>query len=113
MSLGYSKTTLALLFSAVVLLAGCATPVANYQPVTIDVSEPPLNSMTVKQVGDEMVRQGKYREHDALHVQAPPYTVHAGYFLKMGEDQGGEFYRIGGAGEESGFVEKSPILKKD
>jgi len=108
------KVALASCLSAVVLLSGCATPVVNYQPVTTNVSEPPLNSVTVKQVGDEMLRQGKYREHDALHVQTPlkpawAYTVHPGYFLKMGEDQGGEFYRIGGAGEESGFVEKSPI----
>lgn len=108
------KTSLASVLSVVALLTGCATPVVNYQPVTTDVSEPPLNSVTVKHVGDEMLRQGKYREHDALHVQSRlqpvwAYTVHPGYFLKMGEDQGGEFYRIGGAGEESGFLEKSPL----
>lgn len=103
-----------LLLSCMLLLTGCATPSINYQPLTIDVSEPPLNAVVTKHVGDEMLRQGKYREHDALQVemQLKPvwsYTVYPGYFLKIGQDQVGDFYRIGGAGEESGYVEKSAL----
>ncbi len=96
------------------IIGGCATPKSNYQPVTINISEPPINSVNVSQVGDEMLKQGKYREHDALRVDSPlkphwAYTVHPGYFLKMGDDESGEFYRIGGAGEDSGYVEKFAI----
>jgi hypothetical protein len=101
-----------LLIIASVVLAGCAAPKVNYQPVTNNISEPPLNSINEKYIGDELLRQGKYREHDAIHVTVPTkaswaYTVHPGYFLKMGEDEVAEYYRIGGAGEESGFIEKS------
>ncbi|MDZ7585707.1 MAG: hypothetical protein U0938_12890 [Thiobacillus sp.] len=93
------------------IIGGCATPKANYQPVTVNISEPPINSVNVSLVGDEILKQGKYREHEALRVdsQLKPhwaYTVHPGHFLKMGEDESGEFYRIGGAGEDSGYVEK-------
>ncbi len=104
------------IFSVLMLgiVTGCATPKANYQPVTIDISEPPINSVNVSRVGDEMLKQGKYREHDALYVhsQVKPhwaYTVHPGYFLKSGEDGDNEFYRIGGAGEDSGYVEKAAL----
>jgi len=95
-------------------LTGCAAPVVNYQPQTQNISEPPLNSTNEKQIGDELLRQGKYREHDAIRVTTPvkaswAYTIHPGYFLKMGEDKDAEYYRIGGAGEDSGFVEKSAI----
>ena len=96
------------------ILTGCAVPKVNYQPVTNNISEPPLNSINEKQIGDELLRQGKYREHDAVYVTTPlklswAYTVHPGYFLKMGEDEVAEYYRIGGAGEESGFIEKAAI----
>jgi hypothetical protein len=94
-----------------VALGGCAVPQVNYQSVTTNISEPPLNSINEKQLGDELLRQGKYREHDAIVVQSNykvgfAYTIHPGYFLKIGEDAETEHYRIGGAGEESGFVEK-------
>jgi len=95
-------------------LTACASPTHNYQAVTTSISEPPLNSVNTKQVGDEMLKQGKYREHEAIYVTTPikphwAYTVHPGYFLKSGEDQSGEFYRVGGAGEDSGYIEKSAI----
>jgi hypothetical protein len=108
------------------VLTACATPKHNYQAATTNISEPPLNSINTKQVGDEMLKQGKFREHDALYVtsQLKPhwaYTVFPGYYLKSGEDESNEHYRIGGAGEESGYIEKaaladsykSLLLKKD
>lgn len=96
------------------LLNACAVPKHNYQAVTMNISEPPINSINTKQVGDEMLRQGKYREHDAIYVTTSlkphwAYTIHPGYYLKTGEDDSSEFYRIGGAGEESGYVEKAAI----
>ena len=108
------------------LISGCAVPKNNYQPVAISISDPPLGSVNIKRVGDEMLRQGRYREHDALHVQAVlkphwAYTVYPGYFLKSGEDDSGHYFRIGYAGEDSGYVEKalladpyqSLMVKKD
>lgn len=96
------------------LLAACATPKNNYQAITLSISEPPLNSVNTKEVGDEMLKQGKYREHDAIYVTTEikphwAYTVYPGYFLKSGEDGSNEYYRIGGAGEESGYVEKAAV----
>jgi len=55
--------------SAVVLI-GCAAPKHNYAPETINISEPPIGSIAEKQVGEEMLQQGRYREHDALHVHS-------------------------------------------
>lgn len=96
------------------LLSACATPKHNYHAVTMNISEPPISSVNTKQVGDEMLKQGKYREHDAIYVTTAikphwAYTVHPGYFLKTGEDESNEYYRIGGAGEESGYVEKAAL----
>ena len=100
--------------TGLVILTGCAAPVVNYQPQTQNISEPPLNSTNEKQVGDELLRQGKFREHDAVHVTSIvkisfAYTIYPGYFLKIGEDKENEYYRIGGAGEDSGYVEKHAI----
>lgn len=97
-----------------ILLTGCAAPKHNYTPKTTDVSEPPIGVVVERQVGDEMLHQGRYREHDALHVLAAvkpawAYTVMPGYFLKTGADDNGEFYRIGGAGDESGYVQKAAL----
>jgi hypothetical protein len=108
----YSKVLVCVALAG--LFSGCATPTHNYQPVTMNISEPPINSVNIKQVGDEMLKQGKYREHDALYVQSElkvdwAYTVYPGYFLKTGDDAEGEYYRIGGAGENSGYVEKAAI----
>lgn len=96
-----------------IVLVGCAAPKHNYAPETINISEPPIGSIAEKQVGEEMLQQGRYREHDALQVHAPlkrgwTYTIIPGYFLKTGSDKEGDFYRIGGAGEEAGRVEKTP-----
>lgn len=102
----------AFLFAAV--LSGCAAPKHNYMPQTTDVSEPPIGIVVERQVGDEMLHQGRYREHDALHVLVAlkpvwAYTIMPGYFLKTGSDDNGDFYRIGGAGDESGYVQKAAL----
>lgn len=95
-------------------LAGCSTPALNYQPQTTRISEPPLGSTNEKQVGEELLKQGKYSEHDALNVLTIvkphwAYTVHPGYFLKSGENKDGVFYRIGGPQSNAGFIDKSTI----
>jgi hypothetical protein len=96
-----------------VLLAGCASTKVNYQPETINISEPPIGVVIEKRVGDEMVRQGRFREHEVLLVNTIvkphwAYTVHPGYFLKIGEDDSSVYYRVG-AGDEAGFIEKSAL----
>lgn len=99
---------------SIAVLAGCTVPKHNYMPTLTDVSEPAIGATVSRQVGDEMLQQGRYREHDALQVHAPikiswAYTVMPGYFLKTGTDKQGDFYRIGGGGDESGYIQKASL----
>lgn len=92
----------------IVFVAGCATPKANYSPVSQAISEPPLDSINTISVGDIMLRQGEYTEHEAVFVpqsiNAGAYTIQPGHYLKTGEDGGTEFFYPGGA--EPGRVDK-------
>lgn len=89
-----------LLLAAVSLLHhGCATPQYNYQPTATEISFPALEKEVVAQVGEEMVRQGKYIERDAINLAEPikigllaGYVLGAGDYLKTGEDKDSEFY---------------------
>ena len=99
--------------TAVSLLAACASPKYNYKPVTTAISEPPIDSVTIVQVGDTMLRQGKYSEHDAIYLtrEADPswaYTLYPGYYLKQGEDDTAEYYFPGG-GDDSGRIHKAAL----
>jgi len=101
------------LFVCVALLAACASPKYNYMPVTTAISEPPIDSVSSAQVGDTMLRQGKYQEFDTIYLtrQADPswaYTLYPGYYLKQGEDETAEYYYPGG-GEDSGRVVKAAL----
>lgn len=100
--------------AVIALLTGCAAPANNYQPKTTLISEPSLGSTVERQLGEELLNQGKYTEHDALRVQSPikphwAYTVYPGYFLKSGENEDGDFYRLGGIGEGAGYIDKSAV----
>ncbi|MHB8139383.1 MAG: hypothetical protein ACYDGO_13495 [Smithellaceae bacterium] len=97
------------------LLSGCAAPKYNYMPDSRHISEPPLNTITIVQVGDEMARQGKVTEHDAIHVKTPlkvgafsAYTIMPGNFKKTGEDEEAEYYMTY-EGNDSGSVAKNPL----
>lgn len=95
------------------VLTGCAAPKYNYAPRSVAISEPPIGSTTSVRIGDTMLRQGKFREHDALYLRAAreiswAYTLHAGYYLKDGEDDSAEFYSPS-RGEEGGRVQKAAI----
>ncbi len=92
-------------------LAGCASPKYNYSPNSIAISEPPIGSVTMSRIGDTMLRQGKYREHDALNLRAIreiswAYTLHPGYYLKDGEDEISEYYSPART-EDGGRIEKA------
>lgn len=94
-------------------LAGCASPKYNYAPSSIAISEPPLGTVSISRIGDTMLRQGKYREHDALNLRAIreiswAYTLHPGYYLKDGEDEAAEYYSPART-EDGGRIEKAMI----
>ncbi len=93
-----------------VLLTACATPDFNYTPQTTQVSEPPLDSINTAYVGDVLLRQGIYAEHDAIYVSSkidvPYYDILPGYYLKRGEDKKTETYLPSG-GDDSGDVVNS------
>ncbi len=105
------KNHIAWMTIAILLLSGCAIPKANYAPSTVSISEPSLGSVNSTLVGDNMLRQGEYTEHDAILVtqqlSAGAYTVFPGHYLKMGEDESTEFYMPGG--DQPGRVEKLPF----
>jgi hypothetical protein len=97
---------------AVLLLAGCAKPKYNYTALETSASEPRISSVNTSYVGDIMLRQGKYKEHDSIYVTKKidvmwAYSLMPGYYLKQGEDDVGEFYYPGG--DEPGHVDKAMI----
>ena len=102
-----------LALAVIVMLAGCATPTYNYQPKSVDISEPPIGAVASVRIGDVMLRQGKYREHEALQLNATAsvgfaYTLYPGYYLKTGEDAEAEFF-FPGREDNGGRVEKTPF----
>jgi hypothetical protein len=97
----------------IVCLAGCSAPKYNYAPTSIDISEPPIGSVSQISIGDIMLRQGTFREHDAIYLRAPreidwAYTLHPGYYLKDGEDESAEYFSPG-RGDDGGKIEKAAL----
>jgi hypothetical protein len=101
---------------ALTLLVGCATPQHNYQPQSVEISEPALGSVNTAAVGDELLRQGHYADVDAIHLEKPvtigglgaKYTLAAGHYLKIGDGPEGDFYSPG-----SGTITTSGIARAD
>lgn len=94
----------------VILLSACATPDFNYRPEAIKISEPPLKTVNTAYVGDVLLRQGKYTEHEAIYLPEEisvswAYDLHRGYYLKKGEDENTQTYMPGGS--EPGHVDKA------
>jgi hypothetical protein len=94
-------------------LVGCAVPKYNYLPIRIEISEPPLGSTNIVHVGDNMLRQGNYTEHEAIFLNTTAviswaYTATRGYYLKRGEDQESEFYQPSND-SETGQIVKAAI----
>lgn len=104
---------LSMCLAVISTLVGCASPKYNYSAKSIDISEPPIGTVTISRIGDTMLRQGKYREHDALNLRAIreiswAYTLHPGYYLKDGEDENSEYYSPART-EDGGRIEKSML----
>jgi hypothetical protein len=82
-------------------------------PKATEISEPPIGSVNTRQVGEPLLRQGKYVEHDAIRVLSPTkvswaYTVHPGLYLKHGEDSAAEFF-VPAGGSGGGHVQKAAL----
>lgn len=100
---------------ALLATTACATPAYDYEPVTREISEPPLGVVSVAFVGDSLVRQGKYVEHDGIRLSEKltigllgTYTFLPGEYLKTGENDSGAFY-LPTNGSGSGQINESPL----
>ena len=97
----------------VLALSGCAIPVSNYVPTSRDISEPPTGAVAVSNVGDEMLKQGRFSEHDALVLSIESkvgwsYTLSPGVYLKRGQDQENQYF-MPGPPPDGGHVDKAPL----
>lgn len=113
MSSHYFKTLVAI--SVALAAAGCASPKFNYRASAIDISEPPLNEIVQRAVGEEMLKQGKYALVDVLNVETSvmPHwgvTVNPGLFRRVGNDESSNYYELGGRGGDSGSIDKSWVV---
>lgn len=98
-----------------IMLSGCVTPRFNYHPEAKNISFPPLNTVEMAYVGDNMIKQGKVTEQDVLILNSPvdfgilkAYTLTKGFYVKAGEDKDDSFYlpsSLPGAGK----IEKAAI----
>jgi hypothetical protein len=100
------------IISVAMLMVGCAAPKFNYKPVALDISEPPLNEVVQRSVGEEMLKQGKFALVDVLNVEisTKPHwgvTINQGIFRRTGSDEEANYYELGGRGGENGSVEKN------
>ncbi len=103
----YSKISVAVVVALVG--AGCATPKFNYKPVTVEVSEPMLNEIVLRSVGEEMLKQGQLSLVDILRVTEPikpalAITITPGIYRQIGSDNEAIYFdsRIGA--EDAGAV---------
>ncbi|WP_115720177.1 hypothetical protein [Gallaecimonas mangrovi] len=85
-----------LLMATTVLLAGCAAAPHNYQPVKQPFSFPAVGSVETVQVGQAMLKQGVAAKSEAIHLDseqvAGRYTLLAGSYPKIGEDDQNDYY---------------------
>jgi hypothetical protein len=106
-----------LLVPLIGLLSSCATPQRNYRPEVTEISWPALNTETVAQVGEEMLRQGKYYEGDGIRLAEEmkfgglitAYRMSAGEYAKEGEDKESEFYQPS-SGPKGGSIQKGALI---
>ena len=104
-----------LALSLSIFLSGCVSVKDNYRPQRTKTSEPPLNTVVTAYVGDNILHQGEYSEHDALYLpnmikigSVETYSFAPGYYLKKGEDALSEFY-VPAGGADSWQVIVGPL----
>ena len=81
---------------------------ARYEPKRIDLNVPRVDSVHIAQVGDNLLLQGNFSEHDAIYVPSEigvgtfselgagifsSYTIRPGFYTKEGENEVAEFFR--------------------
>lgn len=111
------KVTIATSFAtAAFLLTGCASPTYNYAPPVTQISFPKIGEETKANVGDTLVNQGSFTEHDAILVESDidlgilkPYTLTKGTFLKFGDNGDIEYYSITNNFEGGGTIQKAAL----
>ncbi|OTQ75540.1 MULTISPECIES: hypothetical protein [unclassified Gilliamella] len=76
------------------VLTACNTVKYNYVAETKQISYPDLNVVTKTVIGDDMVRQGTVAARDVVYFPQTTvvsgivdFTIHAGEYPKVGEDQ--------------------------
>lgn len=92
-------------------LIGCAAPTYNYQATPKQVSKPPIGSVNTAYVGDKMLEQGMLVERDVLNISANTkinfaYSLSAGYYQKVGQDNKGSYYSPNNNISNGGNVQK-------
>lgn len=95
-----NKVHVICLLLVAMVLTSCATTNTNYQPTFIQISDPPLNSIVEAEVGETMLRQGKYVETDAIFIPSEvrlgllgAYKLQRGYYVKEGGNEKNEFFQ--------------------
>ena len=98
----------------VIFVSGCVTPQYNYQPTATNVSYPAINSVNTAYVGDELLKQGKLIERDAIFldhslkiVSMGSVVLSRGYYVKIGENEESDFYEPA-SGPDGGTITKGP-----
>lgn len=109
-----SKNNTTFLILTSLLFYGCATPVFNYSPNITDISEPPIGNIQTASVGDELLKQGKFAESDAIFVEKDisigfgVYVIGRGYYTKVGENSDFDFY-LPAEGNDGGEIRKGAL----
>lgn len=84
---------------ALITLSACATPAYNYVPVQTEISEPPIGAIQTVRVGDQMLRQGMFTEHEGIRLGevvkiglVTTFELLPGEYMKTGTNSSGSFY---------------------
>ena len=95
--------------------SGCVAPKYNYQPTVTNLSFPTLNSENIARVGDEILKQGRLTERDAIFLEQSLKIVSMGsvelsrgYYAKVGEDEDSDFY-LPANGPDGGTITKGAL----
>lgn len=91
-----------LFFTALTSLSGCASVKYNYVAEAVEISEPPIGEVVTAYVGDNLLRQGRFRLHEAVILLEEvrvgglgTYTLSPGEYLMLGSDEKAAYYNPG------------------
>lgn len=94
-------------------VTGCATPSYDYTPNVMNISRPPLGTVSTVGVGEQMLEQGRFIGRNALQLDKEirigalgAYTFTPGHFVQVGGTGSTGFYNVS-TNRGSGRVEES------